>query len=72
MYLKYFAALFLLPLLIAANLVSPPPVLAVDEEDYTYKLSQSTGGHEFWTTLPSERVFKDNEVPADTGSRPRN
>ncbi len=37
-------------------------------EDYTYKLTQSNWSFEFWTTPPSERVFKDDAVPADTGS----
>ena len=41
---------------------------AQDEEDYIYKLTQSNGSYEFWTTLPAERVFKDDAVPADTGS----
>lgn len=41
---------------------------AQDEEDYIYKLTQSTGGYELWTAPPSERIFKDDTVPADTGS----
>ncbi len=39
-----------------------------DTEDYTYKLTQSTSAYQVWTTPPSERVFKDSEVPSDTGS----
>ncbi|MBN2382672.1 DUF4091 domain-containing protein [bacterium] len=38
------------------------------EQDYTYRLEQSTASYEMWTTLPSERVFKDSAVPVDTGS----
>jgi hypothetical protein len=59
-----FAALILfLPMIaIAAN------GWAQDEEDYTYKLTQSTANYELWTTPPSERIFKDDAVPADTGS----
>ena len=41
---------------------------AEDYENYTYKLSQSTGSYTFWTTTPSERVFKDSVVPTDTAS----
>ena len=41
---------------------------AQDEEDYIYQLTQSTGNYTFWTTLPSERVFKNDAVPADTGA----
>ncbi|WP_321417019.1 glycoside hydrolase domain-containing protein [uncultured Desulfobacter sp.] len=39
-----------------------------NQENYIYQLSQSTGRYTFWTTLPSERVFKDDVVPSDTGS----
>lgn len=41
---------------------------AQDEEDYIYQLTQSTGSYTFWTTLPAQRVFKNDAVPADTGS----
>ncbi len=37
-------------------------------EDYTYNLTQSNGSYQFWTTLPAEKVFKDDIVPTDTGS----
>ncbi|GAK57788.1 hypothetical protein U27_04755 [Candidatus Vecturithrix granuli] len=37
-------------------------------EDYTFKLTQSTSAYQFWTTPPSERVFKTDAVPTDTGS----
>src|SRR5512136_2131000 len=39
-----------------------------DYETYTYRLTQSTGSYVFWTTTPSERVFKDSAIPAATGS----
>jgi hypothetical protein len=42
--------------------------LAADYESYTYKLSQSTASYLFWTTTPSERIFKDSAVPTATGS----
>ncbi len=41
---------------------------AVDDENYTYKLTQSTSAYQLWTTPPSERVFKTDTVPSDTGS----
>ena len=41
--------------------------LAADYETYSYRLTQSTGSYQFWTTPPSERVFKDSGVPAVTG-----
>ena len=37
-------------------------------EDYTYTLTQSTKRYTFWTTLPSEKVFKNSQVPSLTGS----
>ena len=44
---------------------------AEDLETYTHKLTQSDSAYEFWTTPPSERVFKDDEVPSETGSEVR-
>jgi hypothetical protein len=41
---------------------------AGDLESYTYQLTQSTPADQFWTTTPSERVFKDSAVPTVTGS----
>ncbi len=35
--------------------------------DFTYKLTQSTAGMQYWTTPPSERVFQDDAIPTDTG-----
>lgn len=34
---------------------------------FTYQLTQSTDGYQFWTTPPAERVFKDATIPTDTG-----
>lgn len=47
-----------------------PPQLRADEdfELYTYELTQSTGTYQFWTTPPSQRVFKDDDLPAEGGS----
>lgn len=36
---------------------------AADMENYTYQLSVSDGDDTIWTTLPSERVFKNDAVP---------
>ncbi len=41
---------------------------AQEQEIYTHQLTQSTSGYQFWTTPPSERVFRDDGVPAETGS----
>lgn len=61
--------LLLLPLIMVTNLFSASSSLAIDEENYTYKLLQSTDNYVFWTTLPSERVFKNDEAPTDTSSQ---
>lgn len=58
---------------IVSLLVIPPssPGVAApadDWEDYTYTLAQSTSALKFWTTTPSERVFKDAALPTATGS----
>lgn len=37
-------------------------------ENYTFRLTQSTAAYQFWTTPPSEHVFKDSTVPTATGS----
>jgi hypothetical protein len=41
---------------------------ADDVESYTYRLTPSTAAYQFWTTLPSEHVFKDSPVPAAAGA----
>lgn len=42
-----------------------------DFENYTYQLTQSTSEYQIWTTPPSRRVFKDDDVPAETDSQIR-
>jgi hypothetical protein len=37
-------------------------------EVYTHKLSQSTASYDFWTTPPSEHVFKDSPLPSAVGA----
>jgi len=37
-------------------------------DTYTYQLTQSATDKIIWTTLPSNRVFKDDSVPTETGS----
>jgi hypothetical protein len=54
--------------LLLAQFVQVKTVSADDMEAYTYKLTQSTAAYQFWTTPPSERVFKDAAVPAATGA----
>ncbi len=38
-----------------------------DTEPYTFRMTQSTSAYVFWTTPPSERVFKDSAVPTAAG-----
>ena len=45
-----------------------PTIGEAQTEDYTFKLTQSTAAYQFWTTPPSERVFKTDAVPTDTSS----
>ncbi|MDM8520329.1 DUF4091 domain-containing protein [Anaerolineales bacterium HSG6] len=45
-----------------------PSQQSTELESYTYQLTQSTSSYQFWTTPPSERVFKDDAVPDSTGS----
>ncbi len=62
---KFFHTLMVMALLLVG--MSPSPVqtaaAASDYEPYTYRLSVSTSAYQFWTTPPSERVFKDSPVP---------
>jgi len=39
-----------------------------EQEVYTHQLTQSDSAYQFWTAPPSERVFKDSEVPGETGA----
>ena len=64
-------ALFCLLLLLVSVFPQPTRVAAAsppDWEAYTYALSQSTSAYQFWTTAPSERVFKNSPVPTASGS----
>ena len=36
-------------------------------ENYTYTIPHSSRNFTFWTTLPTEKVFKDSPVPSQTG-----
>ncbi|QTA83477.1 PKD and DUF4091 domains-containing protein [Desulfonema limicola] len=49
-------------------ILMPLTAYSQDLETYTFKLTQSNSSYQFWTTPPSERVFKDDTVPSDTGS----
>ena len=60
---RYSAAISIMVLL----LLSASFVRGQDLENFTYRLNQSTGSYQFWTTPPAEGVFKDDTVPSDTG-----
>ncbi|HNT74157.1 MAG TPA: DUF4091 domain-containing protein [Anaerolineae bacterium] len=60
--------MFAIASLLLAPFPSPVSAQAADWEDYTYTLTQSTAAYQFWTTTPSERVFKDAAAPSATGS----
>jgi len=49
------------------NVAQVNELWAGDSEVYTQKLSQSTTDYDFWTTPPSEKVFKDSPVPSAMG-----
>jgi hypothetical protein len=70
MKLTRFFLLLLIFSLLSAPYANAPAQAAptADYETYTYKLTQSTAAYQFWTTPPSERVFKDSAVPSVTGS----
>lgn len=67
---RIIAAVFTFFIAVAISLCSgfnlSVPQAFASTEDYTYKLTQSTGSYEFWTTPPSERVFQNDAVPTDT------
>ena len=67
---KFARLVFSLVLALAALPVPAvqPAAAAADYESYIYQLTQSTPDYQFWTTPPSERVFKDSPVPLATGS----
>lgn len=58
----------LLPAPAAASHPVKRVAAAADTESYTYRLTQSNASLQFWTTPPSERVFKDSTVPLETGA----
>lgn len=58
------SALLLVPLIARPNVAFAQQEL----ESYTHQLTQSTADYQLWTTPPSERVFKDDAVPAQSGS----
>ena len=47
---------------------SRPSMAQENQERYTYQLTQSTAAYQLWTTPPSERVFKTDMAPTETGS----
>jgi len=49
----------------------PPLSIAGDLELYTYRLTQSNSSYQLWTAPPTHRVFKDDNVPDETGSEVR-
>ena len=69
--LRFLPTLYTLVIPPLVPLLSSFPVagaFAADYESYTYRLTQSTSAYQFWTTPPSERVFKDLAVPTAAGS----
>ncbi len=56
-----------LSLLFAAGIAAPAP--AADLEDFSFRLSQSSGSTTLWTRPPSEKIFEDSLPPDDSGSR---
>lgn len=37
-------------------------------ESYTYQLTQSTAAYQLWTAPPSQRIFKDDAAPTESGA----
>jgi hypothetical protein len=67
-FIRPLSVLLIAALLLAALPPASNAAAADDTELYTYRLTQSTGAYQFWTTLPSEHVFKDTGVPTSTGA----
>ncbi|MBE0697278.1 MAG: hypothetical protein IH586_10175, partial [Anaerolineaceae bacterium] len=67
---RFFNVLLVLLLALPPVFAQPIQTAAAksDTESYVYRLTQSTSAYQFWTTLPSERVFKDSLVPTASGS----
>jgi hypothetical protein len=59
---------FILAAAILLSALDKQIAAAADTETYTFRLAQSTAAYQFWTTLPSEHVFKDSSVPTAAGS----
>jgi hypothetical protein len=55
----------LLLLILAFSAISASSQL----ENYTFKLSKSTTAYTFWTTTPSQKVFKSTIVPSSLGDK---
>ncbi|CAN2043880.1 hypothetical protein GMMP13_1190006 [Candidatus Magnetomoraceae bacterium gMMP-13] len=62
-------ALFFYILITGQALSIPSSKTTITQENYTYKLTQSNSMLQFWTTPPSERVFKDDDLPSETDSQ---
>eukprot|EP01012_Entosiphon_sulcatum_P044788 TRINITY_DN5961_c0_g1_i1.p1 TRINITY_DN5961_c0_g1~~TRINITY_DN5961_c0_g1_i1.p1 ORF type:complete len:1078 (+),score=187.83 TRINITY_DN5961_c0_g1_i1:45-3236(+) len=45
------------------------PSAGTNVDTWTFQLSASTAAYNFWTTLPSRKVFQDDPLPSATGSR---
>ncbi len=57
----------------AHPVAQPAPLFASIHEPaqaipLTYRLTQSTGDYQFWTTPPTEKVFRDTPAPSVSGS----
>ena len=58
-------------ILLSFYLIILQPTKAISQteiETYTFKLTQSNSSYQFWTTPPSERVFKEDIIPSETDS----
>ncbi len=67
--MKCYTSITLTSALVGLALLLGSLPAAAQLEDYTYKLTQSTGSYELWTTTPSQRVLKNGDVPVDTSSQ---
>lgn len=54
--------------LLLEGIFLPGNILGDDLEQYTYTLEESTAAYQLWTTPPSQRIFKDDSLPAETDS----
>lgn len=67
---RFWNAGLILALILSFYPLTTTPVLAdtPDWENYTYQLVQSTASIKIWTTPPSEHVFGNSVLPAETGA----